>query len=543
MTAEPDPATRCRTALARAALADIPKLLTLQDRSPPSATFGCFDRAYWHYHIIDFPSGMSQEFVLPLALAWSLDLPDNPYRGQPEMRRWIEAGIRFAAHSAHADGSCDDYYPFERAAGAAAFSLLACLEASRIIGLTEDPEVDEFLKRRAAWLAEHQETGRLANHEALIVAILVRMVERFGGAWEKPMCERLGRLLGWQSEEGWFSEYDGADPGYLSLTIGLLADIDRRRPDLGLREPCARAIHFLGALVHPDGSIGGEYTSRATVNFFPHGLEIAGAWSLEALAINDRALRPLVAGVPPCFADDHIIGHHLWSRMLAWEEWRPPRPGALPLPTSTIDYPDARLCVNVHGETRLYYSWSRGGAFKLFDGDALLFSDTGPSLRTRDGRIAVTHLEGDAIVDRGDHHLRISGRMAWARTARLSPARSILLRIVMLTVGRFFPNLVRRLLQRLLVTGRSDAPFRYGRRFDWRDGAWWVTDEIIPDHDWSGVEAAGLGGFQTSTTTVMARVWQPAQFQPWEDLTGRIALLRGKEPLVVERRLDGEASL
>ena len=56
-------------ALACRALADIPKILTLQDRTPVSPTYGCFDRAYWHYRMMDFPCGMSQEFVLPLALA------------------------------------------------------------------------------------------------------------------------------------------------------------------------------------------------------------------------------------------------------------------------------------------------------------------------------------------------------------------------------------------------------------------------------------------------------------------------------------------
>ncbi len=68
-----------RDALAAAALAEIPKLLTLLDRTPTSATYGCFDRGYWHYRTSDFPSGMSQEFVLPLALAWALPIAGNPY--------------------------------------------------------------------------------------------------------------------------------------------------------------------------------------------------------------------------------------------------------------------------------------------------------------------------------------------------------------------------------------------------------------------------------------------------------------------------------
>src|SRR6185436_2603550 len=110
---------------AREAVAQIPKLLTLLDRNPHSPTYGCFDRNYWHYKILDFPSGMSQEFVWPLALAFDTRFGSNPFYRQPAVREWVHAGIRFAMRSSHADGSCDDYFPFERATGAAAFSLLA----------------------------------------------------------------------------------------------------------------------------------------------------------------------------------------------------------------------------------------------------------------------------------------------------------------------------------------------------------------------------------------------------------------------------------
>ena len=208
------------------------------------------------------------------------------------------------------------------------------------------------------------------------------MEEREPGDWEDRLRARLARLLSWQSSEGWFDEYGGADPGYLSLTIGLLAEVDRRRPDLGLREPLGRAIAFFAAALHPDGSTGGEYASRGTLAFFPHGFEIAADWHADAAAINDRALRPLVDGRQPCFSDDHIIGHHLWSWLMAWAEWRDTRPGPIALASATRRFDEARLLVDVHGDARLHLGWSRGGAFKLFDGELLTVSDTGPALVT-----------------------------------------------------------------------------------------------------------------------------------------------------------------
>jgi len=529
-----------RDLLARRALAEIPRILSLQDRTPVSRTYGCFDRDYWHTRVIDFPSGMYQKLVYPLSLAWSLDIPGNIYRGQPAVRDSIEAGIRYAARSAHKDGSCDDYFPFERAAGSAAFSLLACLDASEMIGLTGDAEVDGFLKKRGRWLAAHEESGRLSNHEALIVNCLSRLAARFGDEWEAPMRRRLDRLRSWQSQEGWFDEYGGADPGYLTLTIAQLADLDRRRPDLDVRGPCTAAVRFLATMVHPDGSLGGEYTSRATQNFFPHGLEIAGAWLPEALQINDLALRPFAEDRVPAYPE-RFEGHFVTAWLLAWKEWQAERPAApLKLFEGRVVYPQARLLLDERLGQRLFLATSRGGAFKLFDGDRLLHSDTGPTLAAGKGKVAVCHLEGTYDVETGPDRIAIAGRMAFAKTARLTPFKSMVLRGIMITLGRFFPDTVRRLLQRLLVTGRDEAPFRFRRELSWTGSGWTIRDEVRPERSWRGVTKVGIGGFQSSTTTVTARIWTPAQLQPWIDLTPRLAELGEAEPLVIERSLaDG----
>ncbi|MFN7176479.1 MAG: hypothetical protein ACK4MX_06260, partial [Thermaurantiacus sp.] len=531
-----------RERLAAEALAAIPKILIQQDRTPVSHTFGCFDRLYWHTRAADFPCGMSQEYALPLALAWALPVPGSPWHGQAEVARWAEAGVRFAARSAHRDGSCDDYYPFERAAGAAAFSLFAALETAESLGLRGDAEIEPFLLRRANWLAHHMESGQLSNHEALIVACLARLSAGERSRWDGPLGVRVSRLLSWQSEEGWFDEYGGADPGYLTLTIGMMAMADRDRPDLGLRPAIDRAIAFLAAMVHPDGTLGGEYTSRATVNCFPHGLEVAGAWNPQALAVADRLYRRLDTGVAPSHADDRIIGHHVWSQLLAWREWQDERPGPLPLAEGLSDFPQARVRVQQHGRLRLFAGWSRGCAFRLFEGEQLLAADTGPTLQLASGRVAVTHLEGSEVVERSAEALEVEGPMRLAKSALLTPAKSILLRSFMLTVGRFFPDLVRRLLQALLVTGAKPAPFRFRRRIAWQaDGSLTVTDEIRPDGgDWSQVEAAGRGGFQVSMTTVMARVWEPAQLQRWEDLTGDVRALGRSDTWRSIRRFGGD---
>jgi hypothetical protein len=528
-----------RHALATHALGVVPRILTLQDRTATSPTYGCFDRNYWHYRIIDFPCGMSQEFVLPLALAYETDVPGNTYFRSEAIREWAVAGMRFAARSAHPDGSCDDYFPFERAAGAAAFSLFAILESLDVLGIGPDAEIDDLVRRRAAWLAAHEESGRLSNHEALIANGLERAARRLGEpAFEAAMHRRLARLRSWQSAEGWFDEYGGADLGYLSLTIGLLSDLDRRRPDLELREPITRAVRFFRHFVHCDGSVGGEYSSRSTLNFFPHGFEIAGAWLPDALAVNDAALPRVAAGLGPTYEDDHILAHHVWSWLLTAREMQAERPAAAPLPDGRAAFPEAGLVAERRAGLELVVSTAKGGTFRLFRDGRLVRSDTGATLSLTDGRAAVCHVAGAFETEIGADAITVAGPMAYAKAARLTPAKNVVLRLVMLSLGRFFPDLVRRLLQKLLVTGRRDAPFRFRRSLTIEsDGAVLLRDEVHAANGWSGVALAGRGHSQVSITTIMARVFQPSQLEPFEDWTARLDGLAPDDPLIVETRL------
>jgi hypothetical protein len=129
------------------AVRGVPRILQMLDRNPLSPTCGCFDREYWHYRTADFPCGMNEEFALVLALAWTTEHPQNPFFHNPRLRELIEASLRFGAKSAHPDGSCDDYFPFEKARGAAVFSLYATTESYQLLGLKDDALLSFFARR------------------------------------------------------------------------------------------------------------------------------------------------------------------------------------------------------------------------------------------------------------------------------------------------------------------------------------------------------------------------------------------------------------
>ena len=541
-----------RDLFAREALRQIPKILTLQDRNPHSPTYGCFDRNFWQYKIIDFPSGMSQEFVWPLALAYDLPVPNNPYYQQAAIKTWVQAGILYAARSAHPDGSCDDYFPFERAGGAAAFSLLACLESYRRLAL-DCPEALAFFRLRASWLANHHESGRLTNHQALIVLCLMLAGTLLQtDEWHGAIAERLERVFSWQNPEGWFQEYEGCDPGYHTLTVSCLAriyelvetDSEKKYPKglldtQRLRQAVTDAVRLTAHFVHPDGSYGGEYTSRNTYNFFPHGFELAGRWLPEALSINDRFSKGLERGLGACYADDHIVGHHTWNYLLAWEDAVLDRPATEQPQPGRVWLQNARVLIDRRDDTELYLALNKGGVLKFFQAEKLVLSDTQFSLQVNQGgkvKNAVGHLVSDYDIRVENDELAIQGALGWAKQKQMTTFNLLILRVVMFTVGRFNPDLIRKLLQKVLITGKKPAPFQFTRQLRWQNGTWELTDELRAK-DWSQVTSVGIAADQTSIYVVMSRTFQPGQLQPWMDLTAQMKSLSPGQPLRVVRSL------
>ncbi|MBW1786605.1 MAG: hypothetical protein JRK53_08330 [Deltaproteobacteria bacterium] len=519
------------------ALNHIPKILTLQDRNPHSPNYGCFDRNFWHLRITDFPSGMSQEFVYPLALAFHTDTSDNPFYQKHVLIDWVEAGIAFAAASSHKDGSCDDYYPYERAMGAAAFSLLACVESYRLLELSNQGLLD-FFRKRAHWLAHHQESGRLSNHQALVVICLEKVSSLLGEKpWEAETAARLETLLSWQNEEGWFQEYEGCDPGYLTLTISCLAELYAADPRDEIRRILEKSVDFASHFIHPDGSFGGEYTSRNTYNFFPYGFELVGRWYPKALAINDLFLKGLANGLGPCYADDHIIGHHAWNYLLAWRDFVPSRPQTPDRPLGRFWFKNARLLVDRRADTELYVALNKGGVFKLFKDGKLAVSDTQASLQMNTPRglkNAVAHLVDDYRCAVSDDDITIEGDMGWAKHSQMTPVKMIVLRVIMSAGGRFFPNLARKLLQKLLITNKRKAPFAFKRTLSFEEGKWRVHDTITAER-WDNVVSACIACDQTSIYVVMSRTFQQGQLTSPVDLGGKLETLSPEGDLTVER--------
>lgn len=529
-----------RDRYAQLGLSYLPRLMHLVDRNRFSRTYGSFDRAFWHYRTMDFPCGMAQEFVLPLALAYAKDYPGNRYRGVARVRELAEAGVRFAASSSHADGTCDDYFPFERAMGALVFSLYACAETYRVLGMKDERVVD-FFSRRVKHLAHENETGRLTNHQAFAALAAYTVYEITGDPAHKKVAEdRVGLTLEWFNEdEGWFWEYEGADPGYQSCTIDFLAKYMQKSRDTRVLSPLVKASEFCWHFMHPDGSYAGEYGSRNTYHFYPHGFEVLAPHSEKAAQIADTFLRRAPEGKRYINDDDRMQAHYVYNFLQAYEDYCPRRPA--PIETArrerTVKYfPKAGMVVAWSGnrpDGREYHAaanLTKGGVVKVFNSSGPIASDTGLTGSLADGTVAVSHLvqreESRIEADPARGVFTTSAPLCRRRSNLPTPFKNIVFRCLLLTIGRFNANLTRRLLQKILITGKPRLEWSFSRTLKFEADRVVVEDRFPRNVPW---QRLSVGSDGTSIYVANSNVYQESVLCPWQEVDAGTLPTQGEE--------------
>ena len=539
----------CAEQYLRTALPAISRILASVDRNPFSPSYGCCDRQYWHYRTASFASEMYQEAALPLALAFTKHYPGSDWFGETRLAETAVAILRFSANNAHADGSADDYYPQERALGAAVFSLQAATETYRLLGL-DDAALLQFFTRRAEWIAANDESGRLTNHHALSALALWRTAKLTGRTdFEQAAIERLERVVAWQSPEGWFPEYEGADPGYQTVTIDCLAKFHREPGFDWLAEPLRKAVVFCRWFQHPDDSYSGPYASRGTRHFYPHGMELLAAENPNAAALADGYLRSLASGTAADFNDDRMYVHRVSGLLEAYEA-RTARLKSFSHREKVATYSStdegrpaqkhfhsAGLYVVRDAQSHIIVSTARGGAFSHYSGNES-HTDAGLIVEFADGRLAVSQTHDLSttveIAHVGDsetiRELTAVRMLNYARFERATPFKQAALHVVMGAIGKRGRTWMRKFLQRRVIAGGVSAPVCMTRTIEYlpaearHDGKRLrVTDVLELTDPQTQVKRLAFASDLQAAYTAAAEVYQRSLRQPWQDHTARAA--------------------
>lgn len=473
----------------------IPRLLGLLDRDKESITYGCFDRWYWQYKVIDFPCARFQEASLTLSLLYKNEYPGNLYRGKEKIKDWARASMEFWSEIQNRDGSFNEAYPHEHSFVATAFSTYAISESLMVLDDRTEykDKIKESLIKAADWLTRNDEILAI-NQEAGAVAALYNVYILTG---EKRYLEDVERKLKIvfdnQSGEGWFYEYGGPDFGYLSLCIDYLAKYYSKSQDEKVIEPLKKAVSFLTNFIHPNGTIGGQYGSRNTEYLIPHGLEIFGRKFPPALAISDKFLDSLKAGnvISPATLDDRYFVYNGYSYLQAYDDYAP-RKEEIKLPTGSVNifFPESRLLIHRTGAYQVIVGAGKGGVLKIFDikTNKLFYSDSGFFGTLADGKKVATQWPDryiEAIAD--ENRIKIKGNFFWVSSKRPSPLNSIILRSMGLSFGRYsiFAGWIKSYLKDILIRKAKKLPIEFEREIIFEEDCITVSDKVFSKEEFN----------------------------------------------------------
>ncbi len=452
----------------------MPRLLALYDTDSLSATYGIGDRFRWAWKLIDFGNGTFQGTAHGLARLLVHSLLPNPLSEAAILRR-IDAMFHGADTLRYPNGSLEEAFPFESSfcvTALVAYDLLTAIELLKLrLQVEQWTRYLNIVRPMIHFLHRAEETHAfISNHLATATAALYKWSALTHEPGEERGQQLLERIISEQSEEGWFREYEGADPGYQSLCTYYLADLHRLRPDLGLLSPLRRSIQFLWYFAHPDGSFGGYYGSRNTRFYYPAGLEALAVDIPEAAVLAEFMRRSISAHTTVTLSvmdEPNLVpmfNAYCWAAVLYPQQTDnfPTDLPSLPALSDTAwrcQFPQAGLFLDKGQSHYTLVSWHKGGVCYHFpSAGAKPYLNVGIVVQATDGQCFSSQAyQSTNLVQRDDDTLTITAPFVAMRQQLPSPLQFIVLRLLNITLMRSLTlgNWVKKFLVRLLITGKK----------------------------------------------------------------------------------------
>ena len=449
--------------------AALPRLLASFDRDPLRPSRGLGDRTAWAWKTIDFFNATPQGAVHGLARLVASDLLPSGMRAAALVER-IDEAVSAVATLTRRDGSLEEAFPYEGSFCVTALVAYDLLIAREQLGEYWSASAREQCLARVepliAYLMRADEThGYISNHMLTAIAALVAWNDVAGGAAERRAEALIARVLGWQSPEGWYREYDGADAGYQSLATCYLADIHRRRPHWALRESLQRSLNFLSHCAHRDGSFGGLYGSRNTRFLMPAGFEYLAEEIPQAAALAAFARKAIDAQSCVTLASIDAANFAPWFNGYAWAaQIHAARTASVDVPALPCEhermrtwFPDAGLLFDGDANGYTVVSTHKGGVVLRSTAAEATCIDAGVVVRDARGSLSTTqHYRTDNLVEIADDVLVVDAPLTRVRHIVFRPLDMIALRILNLSLMRWRP--LREWLKRRLAARLMGAP-------------------------------------------------------------------------------------
>lgn len=450
---------------------NLPRVLSLVSRDSMGSSLGIADRRYWGWKTVDFPNASMQSLAGGFARLSLRQNLDTAFSGEDFSSLSLDLVLAIGKMTSRAGGLAEAF-PGEDSFCVTGQVLSESLDALAVLknrlSREQNQKCLEVLSPLASFLLRNDEThGVISNHLGTSALALARWAFLTGEDRALARAQLfLDRIKDHASEEGWFLEYSGADPGYQTWAVASLAQISDEVPDLVDSRLLSQGMKFVSAFALSNGSFANGAGARLTSFMMTSGPELMAGSNLEAA---------FLAG----FARSNILDHRFVSLDAVDEPNVAPffndivRSAQLfdetPIIESTlrqpqeIDFPGAGLYLRHKNSRSIIVSATRGGWVCLSEEGRRDDVRPEPSFEDPSGRVFVARTA--TSVDVTNEKVTMVNPIRRFRNHSQSPRKQLVLRTFMMSVGRsrLLRELLKQLLAYFLVT-RVEKPIGYLRR-------------------------------------------------------------------------------
>lgn len=465
-------------------LSVIPRFLSNLDRDIDSPTYGCFDRNYWHYKRSNFANATLQQGCLTLALLYTNNFEGNIYYKKENVKQLAAAAINFWSKIQLKDGSFNEAWYNEHGIPSTGFSLYAVVESCKILNYM-DQNVLESVKKAADFLIKNPEREALNQEVGSMTAIynaylLTKDKILMAGAEEK-----FDRLLKQQKEEeGWFSEYGGADIGYLTVSLNYMALFYKLSGREEALDSCKKIIDFLQYFVHPDGTIGGEYGARNTEYFLPAGFEILSQFYPLASRIVEKLLSNINRDYLNLAISERYILHYVTPSfimaLILYEQRKKERKVLgveLPYEKEFSKY-FSESQIYVYSNKNYYFisNLSKGGVYKVFaKNNGGYARDCGYRIKHKNEFLITEVVTTDNKIQMGDGNIEVEGLFGINKFRVMTPFKQF----VLILLSTIFGSKIKKIAKNMLIFSNKKSDVKFSRKFIFKDSSIIISDKIF----------------------------------------------------------------